>query len=220
MALSFTGPTTGKKLKAKDDAAGKKLKCPACGQLHLVPTSSASSRATEDPELIRRLWNEAKTLGESKEYAKAVELYSKLLTLVDESSMDFDICAILRNRAISNRALGNHDAALADLSRELEIAQRNSDEMRVRECRKTIQQTNEQIQLQATSPADRANWMRANWCRTCVGNYANMRNWGMECRDCGSRICESCLEGLGIFRPWGGANSCPRCGGTLMNSIL
>lgn len=59
-------------------------------------------------------------------------------------------------------------------------------------------------------------------CELCHKNYAEARNWGMECPDCisqlpndagydiSARYCHACLT----------SRSCPRCGANLMNSIL
>ena len=93
---------------------------------------------------INRLWESAKKLGWSDaEREKAVAIYTELLGLVDETSASFNVCAIFRNRAISYRSLKNYDAALEDLARELEIAQRRGDRRRVMECQKIIEETRE-----------------------------------------------------------------------------
>jgi len=107
----------------------------------LVPSGVSQQRAGSD-ERIKRLWENARKLGWSDgEQRKATEMYTELLTLVDEQSTDYNICAILRNRAIAQRSLTNYDAALADLARELEIAERRGDRMRVMECRKITEET-------------------------------------------------------------------------------
>jgi tetratricopeptide (TPR) repeat protein len=102
---------------------------------------------------INRLWESAKKLGWSDaEREKAVAIYTELLGLVDETSASFNECAIFRNRAIAHRSLKNYDAALEDLARELEIAQRRGDQMRVMECRKITEETQEwkrKAQIQA-----------------------------------------------------------------------
>jgi tetratricopeptide (TPR) repeat protein len=100
-----------------------------------------------------QLWKDARNLGWSDaEQEKAVGIYSELLTLIDEQSTTYNVCAILRNRAIAHRRLKNYDAALEDLARELEIAQRRGDRMRVMECRKITEETQEwkrKAQIQA-----------------------------------------------------------------------
>ena len=107
------------------------------------PAPSATERRDESPdERINRLWEEAKGLGWSDaERETAVRIYTELLTLVDEQSTAYNVCAILRNRAIAQRSLKNYDAALEDLGRELEISQRRGDHMRVMECRKITEET-------------------------------------------------------------------------------
>ncbi|MHC4606899.1 MAG: hypothetical protein ACYTAF_08165, partial [Planctomycetota bacterium] len=40
MPIRFQCPTTGKTLAAKDEHAGKLIKCPACGSPHRVPQSA------------------------------------------------------------------------------------------------------------------------------------------------------------------------------------
>ena len=91
-----------------------------------APTPSSTSKREESPdERINRLWEDTRKLGWSDaEQEKALDIYTELLTLIDEQSTAFNVCAILRNRAISHRSLKNYDAALEDLARELEIAQR------------------------------------------------------------------------------------------------
>ena len=93
---------------------------------------------------INHLWESAKKLGWSDaECKKAVAIYTELLGLVDETSASFNMCAIFRNRAMSYRSLRNYDAALEDLARELEIAQRREDQLRVMKCQKIIEETRE-----------------------------------------------------------------------------
>lgn len=95
-------------------------------------------------ERINRLWESAKKLGWSDaERKKALGIYTELLTLINEQSTTYNICALLRNRAIAHRSLKNYDAALNDLARELEIAQRGGDRLRVMECRTITQETQE-----------------------------------------------------------------------------
>ena len=95
-------------------------------------------------ERINRLWESAKKLGWSDaDREKAVTMYTELLGLVDEGSTSYNVCAILRNRALSYRSLKNYDAALEDLARELEIAQRKGDQLRVMECQKITKETHE-----------------------------------------------------------------------------
>ncbi len=108
-----------------------------------APSTDAQRDASPD-ERINRLWKDARELGWSNaEQEKAVGIYTELLTLIDEQSTEFNICAILRNRAIGYRSLKNFDAALNDLARELEIAQRRGDQMRVMACRKITEETQE-----------------------------------------------------------------------------
>jgi hypothetical protein len=55
-------------------------------------------------ERINRLWESAKKLysgGSDAERQRALLIYTELLGLVDESSASHNICAILRNRAMS-----------------------------------------------------------------------------------------------------------------------
>ncbi|MCK4311000.1 MAG: zinc ribbon domain-containing protein, partial [Methanomicrobia archaeon] len=93
---------------------------------------------------INHLWESAKKLGWSDaECKKAVAIYTELLGLVDETSTSFNMCAIFWNRAMSYRSLRNYDAALEDLARELEIAQRREDQLRVMKCQKIIEETRE-----------------------------------------------------------------------------
>lgn len=93
---------------------------------------------------VKRLWKTAKKLGWSDaEREKAIAIYTELLSLVDETSQSFNVCAVFRNRAISYRGLKNYDAALEDLARELEIAQRRGDRLRVMECQKIMEETRE-----------------------------------------------------------------------------
>ena len=108
-------------------------------------TPSSTARRGQSPdERINRLWESARKLGWSdEEQEKAAAIYTELLTLIDEQSTTYNVCAILRNRAIAHRSLKNYDAALEDLARELEIAQRRGDGMRVRECRKIAEETQE-----------------------------------------------------------------------------
>jgi tetratricopeptide (TPR) repeat protein len=88
-------------------------------------SSSASTPSTSSDARINQLWEKAKQLGYSdQERKKAAEIYSELLTMVDEQSTIFNVCSILRNRAMAYRSLKNNDAALIDLKRELEIAER------------------------------------------------------------------------------------------------
>jgi tetratricopeptide (TPR) repeat protein len=95
-------------------------------------------------ERINRLWESARELGWSDaDREKAVTMYTELLGLVDEGSTSYNVCAILRNRALSHRSLKNYDAALEDLAQELEIAQRKGDQLRVMECQKITKETHE-----------------------------------------------------------------------------
>ncbi|MDD5543798.1 MAG: hypothetical protein PHX83_11545 [Acidobacteriia bacterium] len=96
-------------------------------------------------EKINRLWESAKKLDWSDaERQKAVGIYTELLGMIDESTPSFNVCAIFRNRGISYRHLKNYDAALQDFARELEIARRRDDQMRVMECQKITEETQEQ----------------------------------------------------------------------------
>jgi tetratricopeptide (TPR) repeat protein len=119
-----------------------------------APTPSSTSKRKESPdEYVNRLWENARKLGWSDgEQEKALVIYTELLTLIDEQSTAFNICAILHNRALSHRNLKNYDAALEDLARELEITQRRGDRMQVVECRKITEETQEwkrKAQIQA-----------------------------------------------------------------------
>ena len=108
-----------------------------------VPPSDAQSGESQD-ERINRLWEDARKSGRSDAgREEAVRIYTELLGLIDEESTSYNICAIFRNRAIAHRSLKNYDAALEDLARELEIAQRRGDGMRVMECRKITEETQE-----------------------------------------------------------------------------
>jgi tetratricopeptide (TPR) repeat protein len=117
------------------------------------PQSSASKHEESQDELVNRQWENARKLGLSDgEHEKALGIYTELLTLIDEQSTTFNVCAILHNRAISYRYLKNYDAALEDLARELEIAQKRGDQMRVLECQRIIEETQEwkrKAQIQA-----------------------------------------------------------------------
>jgi len=94
-------------------------------------------------EKIKRLWESAKKLGWSDvDCKKKIQIYTELLNLIDENSTTFNICAILRNRAISYRSLKDYDSALKDLKEELKIAQRKGDQIRVMDCKKIIEETN------------------------------------------------------------------------------
>jgi tetratricopeptide (TPR) repeat protein len=107
------------------------------------PRPAAPRVATSD-DRIKRLWEEARKLGwTDAEQEKAVGMYSELLTLVDEQSTAYNVCAILRNRAIAHRSCKKYDAALGDLAREMEIAQRRGDRLRVLECGRITEETRE-----------------------------------------------------------------------------
>lgn len=110
-----------------------------------APTPSSTAKRKESPdERINRLWENAKKLNRSdEEQQKKLDIYTELLTLIDEQSTAHNVCAIFRNRAIAYRSLKNYDAALEDLARELEIAQRRDDQMRVMECRRITEETQE-----------------------------------------------------------------------------
>jgi len=124
------------KLFGKDNAKQK----PTLPRIPSQPTQHEQSM----DERIKRLWENAKKLGWSDAgQEKAVGIYTELLTLIDEQSTTYNVCAILRNRAIAHRSLKNYDAALEDLARELEIAQRRGDQLRVMECRKITEETQE-----------------------------------------------------------------------------
>jgi len=86
---------------------------------------------------IRRLWENAKKANNYR----AVAIYTELLGLVGETSTSFNVCAILRNLAITYRSLKNYDAALTVLKHELEIAQEQDDQLRIMECQEIIEQT-------------------------------------------------------------------------------
>ena len=104
-------------------------------------------------EHIDRLWEDAKKLGWSDvEQQKAIDIYTEILTLVDEQSTENDVCAFLRNRAIAYRFLNNFDAALEDHARELEIAQGRGDHMRIIKCSNLIEEAKErkrEVQIEA-----------------------------------------------------------------------
>ncbi|MEW6241251.1 MAG: hypothetical protein AB1564_10635 [Chloroflexota bacterium] len=105
---------------------------------------STAGRGESADERINRLWESAKNLGWSdKEHEKRLGIYTELLTLIDEQSTAYNVCAVLRNRAIAYRSLKKYDEALTDLVRELEIAQRRGDQMRVMECQKITEETQE-----------------------------------------------------------------------------
>jgi tetratricopeptide (TPR) repeat protein len=108
-----------------------------------VPSSAAQPDETLD-QRVNRLWEDAiKLRGSDDERENAVRIYTELLTLIDEQSTKFDLCAIFRNRAIAHRNLKNYDAALEDLTREMEIAQRRNDRMRVLDCSMITERTQE-----------------------------------------------------------------------------
>lgn len=104
--------------------------------------SRPAERAESPDERINRLWESAKKLGWSDaDREKAVSTYTELLGLVDENSTSYNVAAIFRNRAMSYRSLKKYDAALEDLTKDLEIAQRRGDRLRVLECQKLIEET-------------------------------------------------------------------------------
>ena len=128
--------TLWQKLFGKSRAEEKPARAPS-------PRPAAPRGATLD-ERIQRLWEEAKKLGWSDAgQEKAVAIYTELLTLVNEQSTAYNICAILRNRAIAHRSCKRYDAALNDLAREMEIAQRRGDRLRVLECGRVTEETRE-----------------------------------------------------------------------------
>lgn len=97
-------------------------------------------------ERMNRLWETAKKLylsGSDAERQRALSIYTELLGFVDEGSASWDVCAILRNRAMTYRSLKKYDAALEDFTKELEIAQRRSAHLRVMQCQKLIEETRE-----------------------------------------------------------------------------
>ena len=90
----------------------------------------------------QQLWEEARALGaDKKTAARAIQLYTELLSMVDEFNTEFSVCLILRNRAINYRASENYQAAIDDLHWEMQIAIRDRDEMRIQDCYKTIKDT-------------------------------------------------------------------------------
>jgi tetratricopeptide (TPR) repeat protein len=94
---------------------------------------------------IDQLWEIAMKLGGSiEDLKKQVDIYTELLSLVDEKSTQYNLCAILRHRAIAYRDLKDYDSALTDLGREMYIAQKRQNHTRVMECRKIIAETEEQ----------------------------------------------------------------------------
>ncbi len=95
-------------------------------------------------EKVNRLWESAKASSWSDEdRRKAVEIYTELLELVAEDSSAFNVCAIYRNRGISYRSLKNFDAALDDLAKELRLARNRDDQMRIMDCQRIIEETQE-----------------------------------------------------------------------------
>lgn len=106
--------------------------------------SYTARRGESTDQYIKRLWEEARSLGRSdKEREKALGIYTELLQLITEKTTEYNVCAILRNRAIAYRGLKNYDAALEDLANELDIAQRRGDQLRVMECRSVMEETQE-----------------------------------------------------------------------------
>jgi len=104
------------------------------------------SRKESVEERINRLWETSKKLfsgSSDSELQKAVSVYTELLGLIDENSTTYNICAILRNRGITYRSLKKYDAALEDFTKELEIAQRQGDRLRIMQCQKIMQETRE-----------------------------------------------------------------------------
>jgi tetratricopeptide (TPR) repeat protein len=88
-------------------------------------------------ERVNRLWENAEKLRWSikkEDKQKAASVYTELLDLIDESSTSFNVCAMLRNRAVCYSLLRDFDSALADLEKELKIAQRQGDQQRIRDC--------------------------------------------------------------------------------------
>ena len=51
MPISCQCPSCGKRLKARDSAAGKKVKCPDCGAAISIPARKAKQELTEEGEL-------------------------------------------------------------------------------------------------------------------------------------------------------------------------
>ena len=101
-------------------------------------------------ERMNRLWETAKKQGfsvDDAERQKALSTYTELLSLVDENSTKYNICAILRNRALAYRSLKKYDAALEDFAKEMEISQRRGDRFAVMQavmqCQKLIEETRE-----------------------------------------------------------------------------
>lgn len=155
-------PHCSQRLKVKGKPSGPSLRCPVCRKMFDLPegalpdfgSARTTGQVTPQPgpgtsppgavphEDIDQLWKKARSLGWSDaEQQTAAELYTRLLGLIDEQSTRYNICAVLRNRAIAYRSMKNYDAALADLGRELEIARRRGDQMRVLECESTTHET-------------------------------------------------------------------------------
>jgi tetratricopeptide (TPR) repeat protein len=100
-----------------------------------------SSRPAESNERINRLWESAKKLGLSDaEREKAVSIYSEILSLVNVDSTSLNVGAIFWQRAVSYRILKKYDAALDDLKRAVEFAERRNDQHLVWDCQRVIEE--------------------------------------------------------------------------------
>jgi hypothetical protein len=120
------------------------------------PSTAAQGASLSPEEHIRQLWEGALKLGWSDaERKKAVSTYTELLSIVPETSTSFNICAILHNRAVSYRSLKQWEPALADLTRELALADCQGDQARLAECRRLVEDTRERNEEAANLAAQR-----------------------------------------------------------------
>jgi hypothetical protein len=144
-------PQCSVSVNARDELAGKPAKCPKCGTSFTVPGPTtekppAPAGGAVSSSDIETLWKDARRLsGEwndpSQQQAEAI--YTRLLAMVDERSSEYNVCAILRNRAMARQALKRYAAALEDLREELAIAKKRGDWMRVAECERITEETRE-----------------------------------------------------------------------------
>lgn len=93
-------------------------------------------------ENIDQLWKSAEKLRWSDaDCEKKVLIYTELLGLADVNSASHDMCAMLHNRALNYQCLKKYDAAIQDLTKELEICQKHDHWDLIGPCRNLLAET-------------------------------------------------------------------------------
>lgn len=107
--------------------------------------SGADASAEEIHHLwqeVYRAWEKSHNVNDVSEHncIKTIDIFKKLLGLIDKEKDPHDYCVALRMRAQNYCLMNKFDHALKDLYAERDINSRRNDQLRIKKCEELISQ--------------------------------------------------------------------------------